>query len=231
MFVYNWVDVEFRRRWTMTLSERQEKILSFVEAFTRENEYPPTIREIGEAVGISSTSVVNYNLKILEREGHITRDKTVSRGLKLVDRSRSGVRGAGSDVVSIPLLGRIAAGEPIPIPDSDLPPFGYETIELTRSIIEKEEGIYALQVRGNSMIDALVHDGDIVIMKHQEEAENGELVAVWLKDEKETTLKRFYLEAGQVRLQPANPTMKPIYVHPGNVEIQGKVIVVIRQLD
>lgn len=215
----------------MTLSERQKKILSFVEAFSRENEYPPTIREIGAAVGISSTSVVNYNLKVLERGGHITRDKTISRGLKLVDRSGSGVRGAGSDVVSIPLLGRIAAGEPIPIPDSDLPPFGYETVELTRSIIEKEEGIYALQVRGNSMIDALIHDGDIVIMKHQEEAENGELVAVWLKDEKETTLKRFYLEAGQVRLQPANPTMKPIYVHPGNVEIQGKVIVVIRQLD
>lgn len=214
----------------MALSERHKKILSFVEAFTRENEYPPTIREIGAAVGISSTSVVNYNLKVLEREGYIARDKIVSRGLKLVDRSGSGRRAKG-DIVSIPLLGRIAAGEPIPIPDSDLPPFGYETIELTRSIIEKEEGIYALQVRGDSMIDALIHDGDIVIMKHQEEAENGELVAVWLKDEKETTLKRFYLERGRVRLQPANPTMEPIYVHPANVEIQGKVVLVIRQLN
>ncbi|MBL7183542.1 MAG: transcriptional repressor LexA [Anaerolineae bacterium] len=215
----------------MDLSERQRNILSFLEDFTRENEYPPTIREIGAAVGISSTSVVNYNLNVLEKKGYIMRDKIVSRGLKLVDRSGSGAPRVRHDVVSIPLLGRIAAGEPIPIPDSDLPPFGYETIELTRSIIGREEGIYALQVRGNSMVDALIHDGDIVVMKHQEEAANGELVAVWLKDEKETTLKRFYLERGQVRLQPANPTMKPIYVHPANVEIQGKVVLVIRQLN
>jgi repressor LexA len=215
----------------MDLSERQGKILRFLETFTRENEYPPTIREIGAAVGISSTSVVNYNLNVLEKKGYITRDKIVSRGLRLMDRSGSGSRRARNDVISIPLLGRIAAGEPIPIPDSDLPPFGYETIELTRGIIGREEDIYALQVRGNSMVDALIHDGDIVVMKHQEEAANGELVAVWLKDEKETTLKRFYLEGGQVRLQPANPTMKPIFVHPANVEVQGKVVLVIRQLD
>ncbi len=215
----------------MDLSERQRKILGFLETFTQENEYPPTIREIGAAVGISSTSVVNYNLNVLEERGYIARDKTVSRGLRLVAGSGSGVSRPRNDVVSIPLLGRIAAGEPIPIPDGDLPPFGYETIELTRGIIGKEEGIYALQVRGNSMVDALIHDGDIVVMKHQEEAANGELVAVWLRDEKETTLKRFYLEDGQVRLQPANPTMQPIYVHPANVEIQGKVVLVIRQLD
>jgi len=215
----------------MALSERQKKILSFLETFIGENEYPPTIREIGAAVGISSTSVVNYNLNLLEKRGYIAREKTVSRGLRLMDRSRSGASRSRDNVVSIPLLGRIAAGEPIPIPDSDLPPFGYETIELTRDIIGREEGIYALQVRGNSMVDALIHDGDIVVMKHQEEAANGELVAVWLKHEKETTLKRFYLEEGQVRLQPANPTMEPIYVHPANVEIQGKVVLVIRQLN
>ena len=215
----------------MDLSERQQKILSFLETFTQENEYPPTIREIGAAVGISSTSVVNYNLNVLAKKGYIARDKTVSRGLRLAARSGSGGARLRNDVVSIPLLGRIAAGQPIPIPDSDLPPFGYETIELTRGIIGREEGIYALQVRGNSMVDALIHDGDIVVMKHQEEAANGELVAVWLRDEKETTLKRFYLEDGQVRLQPANPTMQPIYVHPANVEIQGKVVLVIRQLN
>jgi repressor LexA len=231
MFVYNWLDIDFRRRQIMALSERQKKIFSFLEAFTRENEYPPTIREIGAAVGISSTSVVNYNLNVLEKKGYITRDKIVSRGLKLVDRSGAEAPKPRDEVISIPLLGRIAAGQPIPIPDSDLPPFGYETIELTRGIIGREEGIYALQVRGNSMIDALIHDGDIVVMKHQEEAANGELVAVWLKDEKETTLKRFYLEGGRVRLQPANPTMKPIYVHPANVEVQGKVVLVIRQLN
>lgn len=231
MFVYNWVDVDFRRRQIMALSERQKKILSFLGDFTRENEYPPTIREIGTAVGISSTSVVSYNLDVLAKKGYIARDKTISRGLRLVEGSGAGAPRVRHDVISIPLLGRIAAGEPIPIPDSDLPPFGYETIELTRDIIGREEGIYALQVQGNSMVDALIHDGDIVVMKHQEEAANGELVAVWLKDEKETTLKRFYLEGGQVRLQPANPTMQPIYVHPANVEIQGKVVLVIRQLN
>jgi repressor LexA len=215
----------------MDLSERQGKILNFLKAFTRENEYPPTIREIGSAVGISSTSVVNYNLNVLEKKGYITRDKVVSRGLKLVDRSGSRSDRERRDLVSIPLLGRIAAGAPIPIPESNLPPFGYETIELTRDIIGKEENIYALQVRGDSMVDALIHDGDIVVMKHQQEALNGELVAVWLKDEEETTLKRFYLEDGQVRLQPANPTMEPIFVHPANVEVQGKVVLVIRQLD
>jgi repressor LexA len=215
----------------MALSERQKNILDFLEAFIRENNYPPTIREIGDAVRISSTSVVNYNLDVLEKKGYITRAKIVSRGLRLAGSSGAGARRAKDDVVSIPLLGRIAAGEPIPIPSSDLLPFGYETIELTRSIIKADEDIYALQVRGNSMIDALINDGDIVIMKHQEEAANGDLVAVWLKDEGETTLKRFYLEGRQVRLQPENPTMEPIYVHPANVEIQGKVVLVIRQLD
>jgi len=185
----------------MDLSERQQRMLQFIRQFMRENRYPPTIREIGQAVGISSTSVVNYNLNILEQK--------------------------------IPLLGRIAAGSPLPIPDSssDFGIFGDETIELTRGIIKDTDGIYALQVKGNSMIDALIHDGDIVVMKHQQHAENGDLVAVWLRDEKETTLKRFYLEGDRVRLQPANPTMEPLYFPANNVEIQGKVVCVIRQLN
>lgn len=211
----------------MALSQRQQRILEFIRQFTLENEYPPTIREIGTAVGISSTSVVNYNLNVLEREGYILRNKEVSRGIKL----REGLKElAVRDIVRVPLLGRIAAGVPIPVPDSGLLPFG-ESIELTRDIVKDEEGIYALQVRGDSMIDALINDGDIVVMKHQRQANNGELVAVWLKDEKETTLKRFYHEGSRVRLQPANPTMGPIYVDASNVEIQGKVIVVIRQLN
>ena len=210
----------------MDLSERQQRMLQFIRQFTRESRYPPTIREIGRATGISSTSVVNYNLNILEREGLIERDRTISRGIKLVES-------LAEQVVSIPLLGRIAAGSPLPIPDSssDFGIFGDETIELTRGIVKDTSGIYALQVKGNSMIDALIHDGDIVVMKHQQIAENGDLVAVWLHDEKETTLKRFYLEGDQVRLQPANPTMKPMYFPASNVEIQGKVVCVIRQLN
>jgi repressor LexA len=209
------------------LSSRQERILSFIREFIRKNGYPPTIREIGKAVGISSTSVVNYNLNVLQRRGYLVREREVSRGLRLVGESI----GPFPDIVSIPLLGRIAAGEPIPIPESDFPSFGEETLELTRDIIKEEEGIYALQVKGESLIDALINDGDIVVMKHQKEAENGELVAVWLKEKGETTLKRLYLEGDRVRLQPANPMMEPIYVNPADIEIQGKVIAVIRRLD
>jgi repressor LexA len=210
----------------MALTEKQQRIFNFVRKFIRENQYPPTIREIGAMVNISSTSVVNYNLDALQREGCITRDRTISRGIRLVES----VMESAADLVKIPLLGRIAAGTPIPVPDSDFEAEGGETIALTRDIVKDQPGIYALRVRGDSMIDALINDGDIVIMKHQKEARNGDLVAVWLRDEKETTLKRFYLEDGRVRLQPANPTMKPIYVQPDNVEIQGKVVVVIRQL-
>ncbi len=206
----------------MALSERQKGIMKFIGDFMRRHGYPPTIREIGAKVGISSTSVVNYNLGILEREGYIERDREISRGIRL-----PGGLASLTGSIQIPLLGRIAAGDPIPVPEDSFPT---ETIELTRDILKEEEGLYALEVKGESMIDALVHDGDIVIMKHQKEAENGEMVAVWLRDKGETTLKKIYHEGKRVRLQPANPLLEPIYVHPGDVEIQGKVMVVIRQL-
>jgi len=210
------------------LSERQQRILEF--ANIRENGYPPSIREIGAAAGISSTSVVSYNLRRLEEQGYISRDREVSRGLKLTSTARAQMMPEA--VVRLPLLGRIVAGEPVPVPASDFPLMGDETIELTRDILGDPEGLYALQVEGNSMIDALVHDGDIVVMRHQQRVENGEMAAIWLKEREEVTLKRFYQEeGGQVRLQPANPTMRPIYVDdPSLVEVQGKVVMVIRQL-
>lgn len=210
------------------LSRRQQRILEFVNGYVTENGYPPSIREIGAAVGISSTSAVSYHLRRLEEKGYIGRDREVSRGLKIVS-----ARAAKAEtMVRIPLLGRIVAGEPIPVPASDFALLGDETIELTRDLLGDPQGLYALQVQGNSMIDALVHDGDIVVMRHQQWVENGEMAAVWLKDREEVTLKRFYQEeGGRVRLQPANPTMKPIYVDdPRLLEVQGKVVMVIRQL-
>ena len=212
----------------MGLSTRQQAIVEFIQRFTRDRHYPPTIREIGQDVGISSTSVVNYNLNILEREGFIERDREVSRGIKLVGAIAQALD--PRNLVSIPLLGRIAAGEPIPIPSSDFQIMGEETIELTRGLLPADmTGVYALQVRGTSMIDAMIGDGDIVVMRHQQTAQNGELVAAWLRDKEETTLKRFFLENGRVRLQPENPTMKPIYADPANVDVQGKVVLVIRK--
>jgi len=212
------------------LSERQQRMLHFLSEYIEENGYPPSIREIGAAAGISSTSVVSYNLRRLEDAGYISRDREISRGLKLTSSART--RTSLEDVVRVPLLGRIVAGAPVPVPASDFPLMGDETIELTRGILGDPKDLYALQVQGDSMIDALIHDGDIVIMRHQQQVENGEMAAIWLKDREEVTLKHFYLEpGGRVRLQPANPTMKPIYVDdPSMVEVQGKVVMVIRQL-
>ena len=206
------------------LSERQVNMLTFIREFIAEHHFPPTIREIGGKVGIPSTSVVKYNLDILQRKGLIDRDPDISRGIRLMERV--------AEVIRVPLLGRIAAGVPIPVPDADFSPFGYEAgIELTRDIVKDVKDIYALEVQGDSMIDALINDGDVVIMRHQEQVENGELAAVWLPEKGETTLKRFYLEGDRVRLQPANPTMKAMFYPAESVEVKGKVLLVIRQLN
>lgn len=203
------------------LSAKQSRIMDFLHRFLEERSYPPTIRDIQNGCKISSTSVVEYNLRILEREGHIRRDREVSRGIELGTRR----------LVRVPVIGAIAAGEPIPVPTSDTwSTEEAESLELTEELTRGKEGVYALKVKGTSMIDALIGDGDLVLMQHVATAENGEMVAVWLKREKEATLKRFYLELGRVRLQPANEEMQPIYADPENVAIQGRVIGVIRKL-
>ena len=206
------------------LSPKQKQFLAFLRRFREEKDYPPTIRDIVKACGISSTSVVDYNLKILEKEGHIHRDREVSRGIELLGGSKK-------RLVRVPILGYIAAGEPIPVPASDtwkVEPL--DTVEVSNELIRGRSDVYALKVKGNSMVDALISDGDIVLMQQAETADNGEMVAAWLKAEGETTLKKLYRERNRIRLQPANVQMKPIYVAPKNVEVQGKVIGVIRQL-
>ena len=203
------------------LSTKQSRILRFLHQFLDDRGYPPTIRDIVKGCKISSTSVVEYNLRILEREGYIRRDREVSRGIEL----------GGRRIVRVPVIGHIAAGEPIPVPTSDT--WSSEVadyLELTEELTRGKEGIYALEVKGTSMIDALIGDGDLVLMQQVTTAENGEMVAVWLKGEREATLKRFYLERGRVRLQPANEVMAPIYADPENVAIQGMVIGVIRKV-
>ncbi len=212
------------------LSTRQEEMITFIGRFTADKGYPPTIRQIGEAVKISSTSVVNYNLNKLERDGYINRDLKVSRGVRLSDgANRKFARAEGR--VSIPLAGFIFASEPVLVGDTPQTATD-EVIELTRDLIRDEGDLFALRVKGNSMIDAMVRDGDIVVMKKIDRARNGEMVAVWLTDRNETTLKHFYLENGRVRLQPANPTMGPILIDdPATVQVQGKVMLVVRQMN
>jgi repressor LexA len=213
------------------LSERQRRMLDFIDRWTTENGYPPSIREIGEAVGISSTSVVNYNLNRLVEEGYLDRDQNVSRGLRLTDRLSHAAQRLG-DLVRVPIVGRIFASEPVMLPGTDSPMFGSdEAIELTRNLLSTTEGLFALQVKGDSMVDAMVRDGDIVVMRSEPEWRNGDMVAVWLRDKEETTLKHIYREGSRVRLQPANPTMKPILIdNPSDLEVQGKVMLVVRQM-
>jgi len=225
------------------LSQRHKRIIQFLERFQNEFGFPPTIREIGENTEISSTSVVNYYLNQLEEMHYIERSSNVSRGIKLL-RTLNGeavqkfkqTADAITELLSIPLVGNIIAGQPMPVPPSDFYYYDPDSgIEIARSLLpprEKADQLYALKVNGDSMIDAMVNDGDIVIMKKVDQAENGEMVAIWLSDRDETTLKYFFLENGKVRLQPANPLMKPIIINdPKVVKVQGKVVLVIRQLD
>ena len=214
------------------LTERQRRMLDHIQRFTVENGYPPSIRQIGKAVGISSTSVVNYNLNRLVEEGYLDRDQNVSRGIRLTEKLVRATNTLG-DVIRIPLVGRIFASEPVPLPSTDSPIFGAdEAIEITRDMVSSTEDLFALQVKGDSMVDAMVNEGDIVVMKRELDWRNGDMVAVWMNDTEETTLKYIYDEGSRVRLQPANPTMGPIYIdNPERLEVQGKVMLVIRQLN
>ncbi len=212
------------------LGERHQKILDFIADYQREHKHPPSIREIGEYCEISSTSVVNYYLDQLEKNGHIERDRKISRGVRLTNSTPL------SEMFRVPVLGVIQAGEPIPIPASDFTSFTAEdTIDVAMSLMptkEKGKDLFALQVQGESMIDAMVNDGDIIILKPVQEARNGEMVAVWLSDRNETTLKFFFKEKDRYRLQPANPTMQPIYVNKSEpLEIKGRVVMVIRKIE
>ena len=227
------------------LSDRQKNILAYIQDYVAEWGRPPTIREIGGAVNISSTSVVNYNLTKLKEKGLLERDAEVSRGLRLTEKVAA-VTGqvqeslskvvdkadtAVANIFRVPLVGNIVAGSPIEVGnDGDFSVYDDEdAIELGTSMLPgRHDDLFALRVSGDSMIDAMVNDGDIVIMRQDNTARNGDMVAVWLSDDT-TTLKYFYHEGDKVRLQPANPTMEPIYVEPEDVQVQGKVMMVLRQ--
>jgi repressor LexA len=210
------------------LTQRHQKILEYLSERMNKG-YPPSIREIGEATDISSTSVVTYYLKQLEEWGYIERDAKFSRALRLSGTTTQ-------SIFKIPILGPIAAGLPIQVPAPGETYIGDEMdgVDVARSLLprgEKGTDLFALKVQGESMIDAMVNDGDIVIIKRTEQAKNGEMVAIWLPGKDETTLKYFYKEKEGFRLQPANPTMAPIYYKKSEpLEIKGKVVMVIRNV-
>jgi len=198
--------------------------LSFIRDFLQERGYAPTVRDIAKGCGISTSSVVQHHLNILEREGHIHRDPQVFRSIRLVEEEPPASR-------RVPLLGTIAAGEPLPVPTPDTwATVPEETVQLPDDLMGDREDIYALRVKGSSMIDALIDNGDIVLMQQASTVNDGDMAAVWLKKQQEVTLKKVYREKNRIRLQPANQQMEPIYQAPDNVEIQGKVIGVIRRI-
>jgi repressor LexA len=206
------------------LSDKQRRIFDYISDFIDEHDYPPSIRQIQDACGISSTSVVDYNLRILETRGYIRRDREVSRGMEVTHGAARRGR-----IVPVPIIGTIAAGQPIPVPSADTwQAAPDETIEVSPDMVGNRDNIFALRVKGTSMIDALINDGDVVILEAANSARDGDMVAAWLKREEETTLKKFYNEGDRVRLQPANTTMEPIYTEASNLEVQGKVVGTIR---
>ncbi len=205
----------------MKKSTLRERILEYIKRFFDERGYAPTVRDILKGCDISSTSLVQYHLNILEKEGQIRRDPEVFRSIQLVEK----------DILEVPLLGTIAAGEPISVLGSDTWSSRAEAmLRLTTDVVGSRGDIYALKVKGTSMLDALINDGDVVIMEAAQTAEDGEMAAVWLKNEQEVTLKKIYREPGRIRLQPANSEMKAIYTGPENIEVQGKVVAVLRKL-
>ena len=244
---------------SVTLSERQQKMLDYIIHAYLETQFPPTIREIGEQVGISSTSVVNYNLTRLEEADLLTRHQKVSRGLalnwprlvelRLVDENdvppmmlgtSEATNGHGHSngtsqeftTPRIPLLGTIAAGEPLRIDAADRRnPLDWVDVSeamLTAGHLGRPDELYALRVKGDSMIDASIRDGDIVIMRQAERAENGQMVAAWLEEEEETTLKYWQLRGSKVYLEPDNPAYEPIICDAANVRVMGRIVSVIR---
>ena len=198
------------------------RIVEFIRNFVQQRGYAPTIAEIRKGLDISSDSVVKYHLKVLEEEGIINRVPEVARAMN--------ISGVGKRARATALLGTIPAGQPIPVPTEDTwHMIAQETVEVPADMLPSNIRAFALRVQGTSMIDALIDDGDIVILEATPTAENGQMVAAWLKDRQETTLKKIYYEPNRIRLQPANPSMAPIYVDPNKVQVQGRVIGVLRK--
>ena len=204
-------------------SERQVQMLKFINGFIEEHHYPPTVRDIQFGCNISSTSVVDYNLRILHRDGLLRREAEVSRGIEVINQKKP------EDVIEVPILGRIAAGEPLHIPPStSWRDEAVDSVNLPPFLTQGKEDVFAVKVKGESMIDALVGDGDLVIMEPTQEAREGDMVAASLSDRDEVTLKHFHLANGTVTLQPANSSMQPIKVPAEKVTVKGRVIGVVR---
>jgi repressor LexA len=198
-------------------TERQKAIYDFIRETMANRGMPPTLREIGLQFGIVSTNGVEKHLSALERGGHITRERGKSRGITVTGGSRP--------AAAVPLLGRVAAGVPVLSPENRE---GDVTVDASLFDIKASQPVFALGVRGDSMIEAHILDGDTVLVREQSTAVNGDIVVAI--EEGETTVKRFFLENDRVRLQPENRSMAPLYFDRGDLRIIGKVVGVMRKI-
>jgi len=205
------------------LSGKRREMLDYIATCLRERGYPPSVREIGEAVGLTSSATVHTHLAVLQREGFLERDPTKPRAIKVRYDPSSREAVEPDRVRNVPLVGDVAAGTGV---------LAQERVEEVFPLPETFTGTgpaFMLRVRGNSMIEAGILDGDFVVVRHQEDAENGDVVVAGLPDE-EATVKHFARKRGKVVLTPANATMEPMSFDPGEVAIYGKVLTVLRRL-
>jgi repressor LexA len=201
------------------ISIRQKQILHYIQQHMDAHGYPPTVREIGSAVNLSSSSTVHAHLKSLEEQGHIQRDAVLTRAIKLTQSGGDHGRPMSKPVIQMPIIGTVAAGKPrLAVEDVE------DVFPLPADFISGEG--FMLRVVGDSMIEDGIHEGDLVVVRRQQTADNGETVVAMIDNE--ATVKRFYKEKQRIRLQPANKRMKPMYHE--NVEIVGKVVGLVRQL-
>lgn len=198
----------------MRISDKQKQMLAFIETFVGKNGYPPTLEDIRAGLQISTKSLVNYHLEALEGAALLSRSPNTPRGIRLATER---------EPFTVPLTSSLLPDNPPDLDEQDV-------VELTCDIVSNTPDLYALKIQGDSMIDALVNDGDIVIIQRQDQAKNGDFVAVRLLEQDCTMLKHYYRENGHVRLQPANPTLGPVLVKPAAVQVEGKVMAIIRQV-
>ncbi|MCP4755962.1 MAG: transcriptional repressor LexA [Proteobacteria bacterium] len=211
----------------MKLTRRQQQILEYIRKFIKENQFPPSIRDIAAHLSLASAGGVHKHLNNLKKKGVISFENNISRSIRVLDDFEEIQKPEGSSMVNtrlleLPLMGKVAAGLPIQYFLEN------ESIEYPESMIRKPKDTYVLQVQGNSMIEDCICDGDYVIVEHRDHADNGDMVVAMI-NHNEATLKRFYLEGDKVRLQPANQFMEPIYANPRDLTIHGIIVGVLRQ--
>lgn len=219
------------------LSWRQEKILQEFQRHAQTHDRPPTLRELAGAVGLKSIGALSYQIKQLEEKALLARERHVARGLQLTDEARtllgraSGSMARVAEAFSMPIVGDIGASRPLDTGNDTFATYDdEERVTVDAGMLpRRQEGLYAVRVRGDSMIDALVCDSDVVIMQPAYDVRDGDMVAAWLKLEQELTLKKLFREGDTIRLQPANHTMDPIYTPAANVTVQARVVSILRR--